>query len=393
MSEPTPPPARDAAPPLDAGHQGNEREIPTKLQTYFELMAKVGASDLHIKTDSVTHVRVKSQMRPVKEEPLPRQQVEEMADSLLTSGQRSYFVHHGQVDIAHEEPGGDRFRINIFLQRGEPSIAVRRVTRNIPNFEQLHLPPVLEKVTQASGGLVLLAGPTGCGKSTTIASMIEYINTQRRCHIVTIEDPIEYLYEDKKALISQREIGIDVQSFQDALRSLLREDPDIVLIGEMRDRDTFEAALQASETGHLVFGTVHASTAPQTVSRILDMFPPESRDNIMQSFAYNLQAIICQKLLPSVADGIDRVPAVEILLSTATVRGLLEDGRDADLADVIRSGEGDGMQCFSRSLFDLIEKDLIDPKAAYSVAPNAEELRMMMKGISQAKTGLVNRQM
>ncbi len=382
-----------APPPIDGTSDAEQREVPTKLQSYFELMAKVGASDLHVKTDSVTHLRVKSTLRPVKEEPLEREEVERMAESLMTDSQLTYFTRHGQIDIAHEIPGGDRFRINIFMQRGEPSIAVRRVTRNIPNFEQLHLPPVLEKITHEHSGLVLLAGPTGSGKSTTIASMIEYINNHRRCHIVTIEDPIEYLYEDKKALISQREIGIDVMNFAEALRALLREDPDIVLIGEMRDTETFEAALQASETGHLVFGTVHASTAPQTVSRILDMFPPESRENVMQSFAYNLQAIICQKLLPSVAEGVDRVPTVEIMLASATVRGLLEEGRDADLADVIRASEDDGMQCFSRSLYQLIEKDLIDPKVAYEVAPNAEELRMMMKGISQARTGLVNRKM
>ncbi|HAU37288.1 MAG TPA: hypothetical protein DCX07_06175 [Phycisphaerales bacterium] len=240
-------------------------------------------------------------------------------------------------------------------------------------------------------GMVLVTGPTGSGKSTTLASMIDLINSERQEHIMTIEDPIEYLYDDKKALINQREIGIDVESFESALKYLMREDPDVVLIGEMRDRETFQAALQASETGHLVFGTVHASTAAQTIGRVLDLFDPGSRDLVRQSLAFNLRAIICQKLLPAIREGVDRVPAVEILRSTPSVRQLLEERRDPELSDLIRASERDGMQSFTTSLLQLIESDFVDPKVAYEAAPNVDELKMLLKGISASRPGLMGR--
>ena len=379
--------------PIDHHQELKVKKISPKLESYFQAIVKANGSDLHLKIGSKPYVRVGSIMRHFKESPLLREDVNDMAHSLMTQEQEAYFHEYGNVDLAHEVLDGDRFRVNIFRQRGEISIAVRRVTRIIPSFSELNLPPEVSEIVEAEDhGLILLAGPTGCGKSTTIASMLENINATRRCHIITIEDPIEYLYEDKKALVSQREIGIDVPNFRTALRSMLREDPDVVLIGEMRDFETFEAALQASETGHLVFGTIHASTAPQTISRILELFPTESHHLILQSLAFNLRAIICQKLLPCVKKDLMRVPAVEILQMNPTVRQLLETGRDNELGDVIRSHEADGMRSFTRSLFELIEKDLIDPKVAYTVAPNAEELKMMLKGISQSQRGLIGRQ-
>jgi len=376
--------------PIDH-HQETPGGVDPKLEGYFEAMVKLGASDLHVKSGSTVHVRVGAVLRQIKEPPLNSDVIEQMAWSLMTDEQKAYFYKYGSVDLAHELPDSDRYRINIFRQRGEISISVRRVTRNIPDFASLHLPPEIAGIVEADQGLILLAGPTGSGKSTTIASMIEYINVNRHCHVITIEDPIEYLYEDKKSLISQREIGIDVPNFPTALRSMLREDPDIVLIGEMRDYETFEAAIQASETGHLVFGTIHASSAPQTISRVLELFPTESRPLILQSLAFSLKAIICQKLLPSVKEGVSRVPAVEILQMNPTVRNLLENGRDNELGDVIRSHEDQGMCSFTRSLYELIDKDMIDPKVAYTVAPNPEDLKMMIKGISQSQRGLVGR--
>jgi len=307
----------------------------------------------------------------------------------MTAKQQEYFAEHGSLDLAYEILGGDRFRINIYRQRGNVSVAVRRVTREIPNFAELHLPPSVEAIADEHQGLVLLSGPTGCGKSTTIAAMLEHINKNRPCHVVTIEDPIEYLYEDKKALIDQREIGIDVESFDAALKYLMREDPDVVLIGEMRDHETFQAALQASETGHLVFGTIHASNASQTVGRILDLFPPDARDRVRQSLADNIRAIICQKLLPCIAKGIDRIPAVEILLHNPSVSQLIEEGRESELPEIIRSHEVDGMLTFTKSLLQRIEDDLVDPKVAYEVAPNVDELKMLLKGISSSRSGLL----
>ncbi|MDY6912852.1 MAG: PilT/PilU family type 4a pilus ATPase [Planctomycetota bacterium] len=369
--------------PIDEHDQraGSHDDKAPKLARYFQAMIKAGASDLHLRAGSPPHIRTKTKIRPSKSKPLTADEVSEMALELLTPKQKAFFDEHGSIDVAHELEGADRFRMNIYRQRGSVAISVRRVTRQIPDFESLHLPPVLGKIAEARHGLILLSGATGSGKSTTIASMLEHINKTRPCHIVTLEDPIEYLFEDKKSLVSQREIGIDVDSFASALKYLMREDPDVVLIGEMRDHETFQAALQASETGHLVFGTVHASSAPQTIGRILDLFPPDSRGLIRQSLAFNLRAIVCQKLLPGIAEGVDRVPAVEILLRNPSVCQLIAEGRETELHDVIRANEQEGMKSFTQSLLELIEKDYVDPKVAYAEAPNADELKMLMKGI------------
>ncbi|MFP4356150.1 MAG: type IV pilus twitching motility protein PilT [Phycisphaerae bacterium] len=384
-------PTTDVQPIEDDPHHHSEeaRKAAQKLEGYFQALTKLGASDLHLKAGRSPHIRLKSVVKPTKSPELSSEEIEAMGMSLLSPKQREYFLTHGSIDIAHQVVGGDRYRINIFRQRGDVSMAARRVTSDIPSFEQLHLPNVLAEVAREHQGLVLLSGPTGSGKSTSIAAMIDHINSTRSCHIVTIEDPIEYLYEDKKALVSQREVGIDVESFEAALKYLLREDPDVVLIGEMRDRDTFEAALQASETGHLVFGTVHASTAPQTIERVLALFPEGSRELVRQSFAFNLKGIICQKLLPSIAEGIDRVPALEIMLMNPSVRQLIEDGRESEILDVVRSNENQGMQTFTKSLLDLIESEMIDPRVGYEVASNPDELKMRLKGISTGHSGLL----
>ncbi len=362
-----------------------------RIKQYFEAMMQTDASDLHLKPGLPAYIRVRTRITPTKSGVLTNADIEAMVTELMTDAQREIFGQTGQMDLAYELPGSDRFRINIFRQRGQTAVAVRRVTRSIPNFDALHLPPIMRQIADGHQGLVLLSGPTGSGKSTTIASMLQYINETRACHIVTVEDPIEYLYEDRKALVNQREIGIDVDSFDVALKGLMREDPDVVLIGEMRDRETFQAALQVSETGHLVFGTVHASSAPQTIGRILDLFPHESRGRVRQSLAFNCRAIICQMLLPCVVDEIDRVPAVEIMLATPSTRQLILEERDPELSDLIRASENDGMISFTRSLLTLIEKDYIDAQTAYESAPNVDELKMMMKGISASRGGLIGR--
>ena len=376
--------------PIDPLAQ-HERAKEPRLNKLFRFLVKQEASDLHLKAGAPPHIRIRGDMRATTSPPLTAAEIEEMALEMLSTKQTTHLEEHGSIDVAYELEGSDRFRINIYRQRGQLSLAARRVTRNIPDFTKLNLPPVLSQIADAEQGLVLLAGITGSGKSTTIASMLEYINQRRACHIVTVEDPIEYLYVDKKALINQREIGIDVESFESALKYLMREDPDVVLIGEMRDHETFQAALQASETGHLVFGTVHASTAGQTISRILDLFPEASRDLVRQSLAYNLRAIVCQKLLPCLDENVDRIPSVEIMLASPMVRQLIEEGRDSELIDVIKGSEQEGMQDFTKSLLDLIERDLIDPRVAYAVAPNADELKMRMKGINSGHSGLIGR--
>ena len=359
-----------------------------KLAKYFKALVKAGASDLHLKPSLRPHVRIGGRIRSAPGKALSSDDIFSMVDEMMTDRQRELFSELGNVDMAYELPGSDRFRINVFLQRGEVAVAVRRVTRDIPDFKSLHLPAIVETLASEQQGLVLLSGPTGSGKSTTIAAMLQHINQTRACHIMTLEDPIEYLHENDKALVSQREIGIDVPDFNTALKYVLREDPDVVLIGELRDLDTFSAALQVAETGHLVLGTVHASRASQTVGRLMDLFPADARQRIRQLIGFNLRAIVCQKLLPSIHKNIDRVPACEVLLVDHHVRKLIAEGRDADLDEAIRSHELEGMRTFSKSLHDLIETGLIEPSVAYDAAPNIDELQMMLKGISASRAGL-----
>lgn len=360
-----------------------------KLARYFSAMTKAEASDLYLKSGLPAHFRVGTVVHAVRGDPLAEADVASIAEELLRGKdkQRQELADYGGVDLAYQIEGGDRFRINIYRERGRISMAVRRVTRNIPDLETLHLPAVLARIAGHTQGLILVSGPTGSGKSTTIASMLELINRTRACHIVTIEDPIEYLYEDKKAIVSQREVGIDVPSFDVALRHLMRQAPDVVLVGEMRDHETFRTAVHAAETGHLVFGTIHASQAPQTISRVLALFPVEGRGLVRQSLVHNLCAVICQRLLPSVLEDVDCVPAVEILTANPAARKYIQDGKEGELADVIRSEEREGMQTFSMSLLELIEKDYVAPDAAYEAAPNPEELKMLVRGITSGHIG------
>jgi twitching motility protein PilT len=298
------------------------------------------------------------------------------------------YVHRGSLDIGFDlkVPDGSshRFRVNIFRTRGRSAMAARRVDNKILTFEQLYLPEAMRDVCLQPAGIVLLAGVTGSGKSTTIASMLQFINQQKQVHIVTIEDPIEFLFEDDKAMINQREVGIDVASFDDGLRALVRENPDIVLIGEMRDRETFEAALHAAETGHLVFGTIHASSASQAFGRIYDLFPQEERGQIRTMLAYQFQAFIYQKLLPTLMENVPRVPAVEILIQSPMARKYVLEGREHELNDVIRQSRQMGMQTFTDALVELVEKQMIHPKVAGEVAMNPDELKMRLKGIGSS---------
>jgi len=377
-----PAPEKDA---LNAKKLQTARLTP-KLAKYLHAMTKEDASDLHLKVNSPPHVRIDATLCKTTKSPLTRQEMTEMVLHLLTDEQLKEFDKLGGFDLAYQIPDGDRFRINVFRQRSEISMSIRRVTRHIPSLEQLNLPENFADITKCPQGLILVTGATGCGKSTTIASMLEYINQTRPCHIVTIEDPIEYLYFDKKAMVSQREIGIDVPDFETALRMMLREDPDIILIGEIRDRETLAAALQASDTGHLVFGTLHSSSAPQAVSRMLEMVPQSMRTQLQQSLGYNLSAVICQKLLPGVQEGISRVPIIEVLRATKQVQEKIETGKESELAEIIKNGKADGMNNFTQSLYDRIQAEMIDPRIAYSVAPNVVELKMMVQGIMQSQS-------
>ena len=352
-----------------------------RIHQFFRAVVKMGASDLHIKAGSPPHVRINGEVHTVQSTPLADAEIESLAAEILSPEQAETYRRLGSVDLAVQLTGSDRFRINVFRQRGLTSLSARRVTKAIPTFAQLHLPGVVAELAELRQGLVLVTGVTGSGKSTTIAAMIEHINQTRACHIVTIEDPIEYLYEDKKAFINQREIGIDVADFSSALKYLMRQDPDVVLIGEMRDTETFDAALHAAETGHLVFGTVHAASTTSTISRLLDLFPAASRDLIRQSLVFNLRAVIGLKLLSSIARGVSRIPAVEVLIINAAARKMIAEGREEELIDIIRSDRQSGMVDFNAALERLVEAELIDLAEALACSSNPSELRMRLKGI------------
>ncbi|WP_432799152.1 type IV pilus twitching motility protein PilT [Poriferisphaera sp. WC338] len=303
----------------------------------------------------------------------------------MSPAQWKFYAEHGSIDLGVDfeiQSEIHRFRINIFRTRGRSGIAARRVNNTILNFEELYLPPAIGELCKLHQGLVLLAGVTGSGKSTTIAAMLDQINMNRACHILTIEDPIEYLFTDKKSIINQREVGIDLPDFDTGLRALVRENPDVVLIGEMRDKETFEAALRAAETGHLVFGTIHASSAAQAFGRIYDLFPPEEREAIRNLLAYQMQGFVYQMLLPTIMEGVQRVPAVEILLQSPPTRKYIIEGREDELPSVMKEFREDGMQTFTDSLIDLVEKEYIHPRVAQDVAPSAEEVKMRLRGIT-----------
>jgi len=366
-----------------------KQDIEPQLNKFFKAAIKTQANDLHLKVGQPPKLRLYGELKNTTGEVMTPERMEELVFEILTPAQKEFFLKNGTLDFAHEIGGEHRFRINIFRQRGMISLAARRVNTYVPSLESLHLPPTLEKIADIRQGLVLVVGPTGCGKTTTIASMMDYIARTRCCHIVTVEDPIEYLFKDNKAIVSQREIGIDVPDFEQALTYLMREDPDVVFVGEMRDSRTVTAGMRASETGHLVFGTLHSANASQAVHRILDLFPPNERDLMRQALALAVKAIISQVLLPSIKEGVDRVPALEILLSNPGVRKLIAEGREADLPSVIRSSQREGMQDLTDNLVNLVQEGWIDPKDAYKYAPNIEELKMALKGIRTTAEGIL----
>jgi len=372
--------------PLDA-HKALDHE--PQLNRYFKVAIKTEANDIHLKVGQPPKLRLQGSLKNTTGEVLTPERMEELVFEILSPTQKDFFIKNGTLDFAHEIGKEHRFRINVFRQRGLISLVARRVSAHVPSFESLHLPPVLEQVAAAHQGLVLVVGATGSGKTTTIAAMLDHITQTRACHIVTVEDPIEYLYNDNKAIVSQREIGIDVPDFVEALTYLMRQDPDVVFVGEMRDARTVTAGMRAAETGHLVMGTMHSSNASQAVHRLLDLFPQEERELVRQTLALALRAIVSQALLPCIREGIPRVPAVEVMLANPSVRKLISEGREADLPSVIRGSQREGMVDLTDSLCKLIEDGWVDPKDAYPVAPNTEELKMALKGIRTTTGGIL----
>ena len=365
-----------------------------EVDKLFRALVKLQGSDLHLKVGRPPFVRVHGTLKPLNRGAIDTEEMVRLIFPMLELQERRkrIFDEDGGVDFAHTlDLDGKRwrFRVNVLQQLGQVGLVARRVNNTIPDFEGLFLPPSLSKLCELDQGMVLLAGVTGSGKSTTIASMLDWINHRYAKHILTLEDPIEFTFTDDKCVINQREIGMDVKDFMTGMKHAVREDPDIVLVGEMRDRETFETAIQAAETGHLVFGTIHASTAPSTVGRILDLFPQNMHPALRSAMAFNMKAIVAQKLLRSIKPGVGRVPTNEIMTFNPTVRKLLLEGEDEKLPDAIRIAKDEGMQDFTQSLRDLVEREMIDRPTAFEVAPNPEALKMALKGIMLRDSGML----
>ncbi len=341
------------------------------------------ASDVHLKVGSHPVLRMDGRLQVMTEfKRLMQEDTIAMAFSMMSSRQKERFKHQFETDIAYSVPGLGRFRCNIFQQRGSVGIVMRLIPSRIQTFKELMLPPVLEKICEEQRGLVLVTGTTGSGKSTSLASMIDYINTRRIEHVMTIEDPIEFLHRDKKSIINQREVDVDTKQFSVALRSALRQDPDVILVGEMRDYETIETALLAAETGHLVFSTLHTLDATETVNRIISVFPPHQQKQIRIQLAAVIKAIVSMRLLPR-ADGLGRVPAVEILIATSYIRDCIENKEKTKLIrDAITQGTSQyGMQTFDQSLYLLYKNGLITLEEALRRATNPDEFKLKIQGI------------
>ena len=369
-----------------------ERREELEVDKMFRALVKLEGSDLHLKVGRPPIVRVDGTLRDLSRPPIDREEMVRLLFPMMDKRQRKIFEEEGGTDFAYlvDVDGVNwRFRVNMLQQLGNIGLVARRVSNFIPDFAGLNLPPVMESLCKFDQGMVLLAGVTGSGKSTTIASMLNWINHRERKHILTLEDPVEFVYTEEKCLINQREVGIDVVNFSVAMKHAVREDPDIILVGEMRDEETFMTAIHAAETGHLVFGTIHASTAPSTIGRILDLFSEDMHSAIRSAIAFNMRGIVAQKLLPSIKPGLGRVPTVEIMTFTPMITKLVLEASDEKLSDAIRIGAEEGMQDFTMSLKQLIDEELIDRETGYRVAPNVEALKMLLKGINVSQPGIL----
>ncbi|MCR4287220.1 MAG: type IV pilus twitching motility protein PilT [Deltaproteobacteria bacterium] len=354
------------------------------LTAVLNVAVKSKASDVHMKAGLPPVLRIHGSLIPIKNhDRLAPDEISKIAMRLLNDVQKETFKTNHQIDMAYSVPGLGRFRINIFQQRGAVGIVFRVIPMNIMTFGTLNLPKVLETVSTEMRGLVLVTGVTGSGKSTTLASIIDHVNNHRSAHIVSIEDPIEFLHKDKRCIINQREIGVDARTFSEALRGALRQDPDVIMVGEMRDMETIEIALTAAETGHLVLSTLHTIDAMETVNRIVSVFPPYQQKQIRIQLAGVIKAIVSQRLLPT-KDGKARVPAVEIMVTTARIRECIENkDKTKDILDAISKGYTTyGMQTFDQSLLELLNKSLISYEEALKQASNPADFALKVRGVS-----------
>ena len=337
------------------------------------------ASDLHITVGVPPVFRLDGGLVPSGHSKLLPPDTDRLLAEITTPEQRERFYQSGELDTSYALPGVSRFRVNAFRQRGATAMVLRVVAENVPTFEQLGLPDVLKSLARKSRGLVLVTGPTGSGKSTTLAAMINLINMERECHIITLEDPIEYLHRHNRCIVNQREVNSDTKSFANGLRAALREDPDVILVGEMRDMETISIAVTAAETGHLVFATLHTSDAAQTIDRIIDVFPPHQQQQIRIQLSLTLQGIVAQQLLPR-TDGKGRVAAMEILVATPAIRNLIREGKSHQIISAIQTGAKVGMQAMDMSLRELSRKGVVTYEEALMRASDPETFMRLMQG-------------
>jgi twitching motility protein PilT len=353
--------------------------MPPTLNALLKSMVEQGGSDLHITTNSPPLVRVDGVLKPLNLPPMTPSETKQLAYSILTDNQKHRLEENLELDFSFGIKGLARFRANVFHQRGAIAAAFRQIPYEIRGFRELGLPPIIEKICEKPRGLVLVTGPTGSGKSTTLAAMIDKINRERAEHIVTIEDPVEYLHSHKRCIVNQREVHADTHSFSNALRAALRQDPDVVLIGELRDLETIEAALTISETGHLVLGTLHTNSAVQSINRILDAFPPHHQQQIRAQLSFVLQGVVTQTLVPN-ADGPGRAMAMEIMIPNAAIKNLIREDKVHQIYSVMQTGQAtSGMQTMNQSLFNLYSRRLITRDDALGRSMEPDELETMMR--------------
>ncbi|HMM81299.1 MAG TPA: type IV pilus twitching motility protein PilT [Pyrinomonadaceae bacterium] len=362
--------------------------MPTRIDDLLRMAMSFGASDLHLRAGSFPVVRVTGELKPLGGVPkLSQDETLEMAFSMMSNRQKQHFKDSLEVDIGYGVNGLGRFRVNIFQQRNSIGIVARVISDTIRGFAELGMPPILNNIADEKRGLVLITGTTGSGKSTTLAAIVDHINQTRNCHIVTIEDPIEFLHKDKESFITQREVDVDTRNFAEALRGSLRQDPDVILVGEMRDLETIETALVAAETGHLVLSTLHTLDAAETLTRIISAFPPYQQKSVRIQLGGLLKAVVSQRLMRS-AKGNSRIPAVEILVATPLIRDyILHEDKTSSIRDAIAAGTSQyGMQTFDQSLFYLYQSGLISLDEALRGSTNPDEFRLRLAGIHNTST-------
>ena len=357
-----------------------------EIFSFLNAMVEKGGSDLFFSVGAPVNLKIEGVTHPLKMPALQPGQVKQLAYSVMNEKQISEFEAKMEMNLSISAENLGRFRVNVFVQRGETGMVVRYIKNKIPPLAALGLPPILEKLVLRKRGLVLVTGATGSGKSTTLAALIDHINSTEAVHVMTLEDPIEFVHENKTALINQREISTDSTSFASALKHVLRQDPDVILIGEMRDMESAAVALTAAETGHLVFATLHTQDAPESLERIINLFPTDRTPQIRMQLSLGLRAIVCQKLVPRKGGG--RAAALEILLNSPRIKKLILEGDTTKIPAAIQASRSDGMQTFNQALVDLVKAEKVEPEEAFRVSPKPDELRMNLKGIYSGTTGL-----